>query len=65
MNSTENRKPTTENPPAASGRPREHCGVFGIYGHLDAARITFFGLYALQICSDPAHHPWRPGPGQR
>ena len=27
---------------------QEHCGVFGIYGHPDAARITFFGLYALQ-----------------
>jgi amidophosphoribosyltransferase len=30
-------------------RPREACGVFGIYapGH-DVARLTFFGLYALQ-----------------
>ncbi len=27
----------------------EACGVFGIYGHgEDVARITFFGLYALQ-----------------
>ena len=27
----------------------EKCGVFGIYGKgLDAARLTFFGLYALQ-----------------
>ncbi|MDP1761668.1 MAG: class II glutamine amidotransferase, partial [Deltaproteobacteria bacterium] len=46
MNNTENRKPETENP--AAGRPKEHCGVFGIYGHPDAARITYFGLYALQ-----------------
>jgi len=46
MKITENRKPKTENP--AEGRPREHCGVFGIYGHPDAARLTFFGLYALQ-----------------
>ncbi len=31
-----------------SGRPREECGVFAIYGHEDAARITYFGLFALQ-----------------
>jgi amidophosphoribosyltransferase len=43
---TENRKQKTENPVA--GRPREHCGVFGIYGHPEAARLTYFGLYALQ-----------------
>jgi amidophosphoribosyltransferase len=27
---------------------REECGVFGIYGHGDAARLTYLGLYALQ-----------------
>ena len=28
---------------------REKCGVFGIYGQgLDVARLTYFGLYALQ-----------------
>ncbi|HEY8203235.1 MAG TPA: amidophosphoribosyltransferase [Pyrinomonadaceae bacterium] len=27
---------------------REECGVFGIYGHTDAARLTYLGLYALQ-----------------
>lgn len=31
-----------------SGRPREECGLFAIHGHEDAARITFFGLFALQ-----------------
>ena len=31
-----------------SGRPREECGIFAIYGHEDAARLTFFGLFALQ-----------------
>ncbi len=31
-----------------SGRPREECGVFGIYGHEEAARVAFFGLFALQ-----------------
>ena len=28
---------------------REKCGIFGIYGKgLEAARLTYFGLYALQ-----------------
>ena len=29
-------------------KPREACGIFGIHGHPDAARLTYFGLYALQ-----------------
>lgn len=31
-----------------SVRPRDECGVCGIFGHQDAARLTYFGLYALQ-----------------
>jgi amidophosphoribosyltransferase len=27
---------------------REACGVFGIYGHAEAAKLTYLGLYALQ-----------------
>jgi amidophosphoribosyltransferase len=27
---------------------RDECGVFGIYGHDDAARLTYLGLYQLQ-----------------
>jgi amidophosphoribosyltransferase len=27
---------------------REECGVFGIYGHSEAANLTYLGLYALQ-----------------
>jgi amidophosphoribosyltransferase len=27
---------------------REECGVFGIYGHPEAANLTYLGLYALQ-----------------
>ena len=27
---------------------REECGVFGIYGHAEAARMTYLGMYALQ-----------------
>ncbi|MFO8113156.1 MAG: amidophosphoribosyltransferase [Desulfosalsimonadaceae bacterium] len=29
-------------------KPREACGVFGIHRHPEAARLTYFGLYALQ-----------------
>jgi len=31
-----------------SDRPHEECGVFGIWGHPDAAEITYLGLYSLQ-----------------
>jgi amidophosphoribosyltransferase len=31
-----------------SVEPREECGVFAVYGHEDAARVAFFGLFALQ-----------------
>jgi amidophosphoribosyltransferase len=31
-----------------SHRPKEECGIFAIYGHEEAAKMTFFGLYALQ-----------------
>lgn len=27
---------------------RDECGVFGIFGHPDAANLTYLGLYALQ-----------------
>ena len=29
-------------------RPRHYCGLFGIYGHPNAAELTYYGLYALQ-----------------
>jgi len=28
--------------------PRESCGIFAIYGHEEASRIAFYGLFALQ-----------------
>ena len=31
-----------------SGHPKHYCGVFGIYGHPNAADLTYYGLYALQ-----------------
>lgn len=42
---------------------QDECGVFGIFGHADAARLAYLGLYALQhrgqescgiVCSDAA-----------
>jgi len=36
---------TTRDP----GKPAESCGVFGVYApHSDVARLTYFGLFALQ-----------------
>jgi amidophosphoribosyltransferase len=31
-----------------SGKPIHECGICGIFGHQDAAKLTYFGLYALQ-----------------
>lgn len=31
-----------------SDRFHDECGVFGIYGHIEAARLVYLGLYALQ-----------------
>ncbi len=30
------------------GRPKHECGVCGIFGHEDASKLAYFGLYALQ-----------------
>ncbi len=29
-------------------RPKDECGIFAVYGHKEAAKMTYFGLYALQ-----------------
>src|SRR5437867_10054019 len=34
--------------PIADDHFRDHCGLFGIYGHPEAARLTYLGLYAQQ-----------------
>ena len=39
--------PTADIRRCCSG-PKEYCGVFGVFGHEDAAKLTYFGLYALQ-----------------
>jgi amidophosphoribosyltransferase len=28
--------------------PKHYCGVFGVFGHSNAAELTYYGLYALQ-----------------
>lgn len=47
-----------------SDRLREECGVFGVFGHPEAATLTYLGLYALQhrgqegagiVCADEGH----------
>jgi amidophosphoribosyltransferase len=40
----DNQRPT----PCLEDKPREACGVFGIYDHPESASISYFGLYALQ-----------------
>jgi amidophosphoribosyltransferase len=34
--------------PSMQADPKHYCGVFGIFGHSNAAELTYFGLYALQ-----------------
>ncbi len=34
--------------PISDDKPREECGVFGIFGHADSAAHTALGLHALQ-----------------
>jgi len=29
-------------------RPKEECGIFGVFNHPEAANLTYLGLYALQ-----------------
>jgi amidophosphoribosyltransferase len=29
-------------------KPRESCGIFGIHGHHESEKLSYFGLYALQ-----------------
>jgi len=31
-----------------SDKPRDYCGIFGIYDHPEAALLTYYGLHALQ-----------------
>ncbi len=31
-----------------SDKPREYCGIFGVYNHPESALLTYYGLHALQ-----------------
>jgi len=49
------------------GKPKEECGIFGIFNHPKAANLTYLGLYSLQhrgqessgIASSDGHHIYR------
>ena len=32
----------------SSTKPKHECGICGVFGHQDAAKLVYFGLYALQ-----------------
>ncbi|OHD72439.1 MAG: amidophosphoribosyltransferase [Spirochaetes bacterium RBG_16_49_21] len=59
-------KPTPP-PPADDGKPKDECGIVGIYGNAKAANLTYLGLYMLQhrgqestgIASSDGHHIYR------
>ena len=38
----------TNTPLSFPDHPREECGIFAVYGLEEAAKLTYFGLYALQ-----------------
>ena len=35
-------------PSLMTDKPRDYCGIFGIYDHQDAALLTYYGLHSLQ-----------------
>jgi amidophosphoribosyltransferase len=52
--------------------PKHYCGVFGVFGHPNAAELTYYGLYALQhrgqesagiVTSDGTHFHTHKGMG--
>jgi amidophosphoribosyltransferase len=49
----------------SSSKPRHECGVFAVYGHPNAALLTYYGLFALQhrgqesagmVTTEGSHH---------
>src|SRR4030067_1458454 len=50
-----------------NGKPKDECGIFGIFGSPKAANLTYLGLYMLQhrgqestgIASSDGHHIYR------
>ena len=58
---------TPHNTPHIDGKPKDKCGVFGVYGNPKASNLTYLGLYALQhrgqesagIASSDGEHIYR------
>lgn len=44
----DNLKSQNSHLPEEPDKPREACGLLGVYGHEEAAKLCYFGLYALQ-----------------
>jgi len=51
----------------SSSKPKHECGVFAVYGHPDAAVLTYYGLFALQhrgqesagiVTTEGSHQPF-------
>ncbi|WP_035247782.1 amidophosphoribosyltransferase [Desulfogranum mediterraneum] len=42
---TQDNQPSVQQHP---DKPKHECGICGIFGHQDAAKLAYFGLYALQ-----------------
>ena len=45
---TQLKDPMTNKVAYADDRFHDECGVFGVFGHPEAANLTYLGLYALQ-----------------
>ena len=60
-------KPQNSSYIIGQGKPREECGIFGIFGSPRAANLSYLGLYALQhrgqesagIASSDGYHIYR------
>src|ERR1700737_4623204 len=57
----------------ADDRFHDECGVFGVFGHEEASKLTYLGLYALQhrgqesagiVSSDGPELPLHPAMGE-
>src|SRR6185369_688705 len=44
----EKNEPLDPNELWSDDKPHDQCGVFGVYGHPEAAKITYLGLHSLQ-----------------
>ncbi len=60
-------KPPSIALPTVDGKPKDECGIFGIYGTEKASNLAYLGLYMLQhrgqestgIASSDGHHIYR------